>query len=243
MLLLFLIDDDTCMAVCGIWLVDIDTAPAEATHLTLVNTCFHEQLGNIFGSANTELLVVLRCSGLAVGGSIDVDSKIVFIYGFCNLLDVHQLLLVDEGGGIDLEEEQNRGIQLNAGRCQRAGAIVFLAHSFLQTLKSFKIIFRELAGVIQKAGLIAVITQHFKNRLSVKALFANTDGNTQGCMKDIIAKMLVLAYAVKPLKGTGSTHLGCYMEAVGCSVVAKKTMTDGKWCAMNGVFLIAPAPK
>ena len=116
MLLLFLIDDDTCMTVCGIWLVDIDTAPAETAHLTLVNTCLHEQLGNIFGSANTELLVVLRCSGLAVGGSIDVDSKIVFIYSFCNLLNVHKLLLVDEGGGIDLEEEQNRGIQSNTGR-------------------------------------------------------------------------------------------------------------------------------
>lgn len=176
MLLLFLIDDDACMAVCGIWLVDIDATTAEATHLTFVNTCLHQQLGNVLGSANTELLVVLRCSGLAVGGSIDVDSKIVFIYGFCNLLNVHQLLLVDEGGGVDLEEKQYRGIQLNTGRCQRARAIVFLAHSFLQTLKSFKIIFRELAAVIQKAGLITVITQHFKNRLSVKALLADTNG-------------------------------------------------------------------
>ncbi len=100
-----------------------------------------------------------------------------------------------------------------------------------------------MAAVIQKASMITVITQHFKNRLSVKALFANTDGNTQGCMKDIIAKMLVLAYAVKPLKGTGSTHLGCYMEAVGCSVAAKKTMTDGKGALWMVVFLIAPAPK
>lgn len=222
MLLLFLIDDDACMAVCSIWLVDIDAAPAETTHLTLVNTCLHQQLGNIFGSANTELLVVLRCSGLAIGGSIDVDSKIVFIYGFCNLLNVHQLLLVDEGGGIDLEEEEYRGIQLNTGRCQRAGVILSLAHSFLQALKSFKIIFREFAAVILKAGMITVITQHFKNRLSVKALFANTDGNTQGYMKDIVTKMLVFAYAVKPLKGAGSTHFGCYMEAVGCSVAAKK---------------------
>ena len=172
---------------------------------------------------------MFRCSGLAVGGSIDVDSKIVFIYGFCNLLNVHQLLLVDEGGGIDLEEEEYRGIQLNTGRSQGAGVILSLAHSFFQALKSFKIIFREFAAVIQKAGLITVITQHFKNRLSVKALPADTDGNTQGCMKDIVSKMLVLAYAVKPLKGTGSTHLGCYMEAVGCSVAAKKTVTDGKW--------------
>ena len=104
------------MAVCGIWLVDVDTASAETTHLTLVNLCFHEQLGNILGSANTELLVVLRCSGLAVGGSIDIDSKIVLIYGFCNLLNVHKLLLVNEGGGINLEEEQNQGIQMNTGR-------------------------------------------------------------------------------------------------------------------------------
>ena len=85
--------------------------------------------------------------------------------------------------------------------------------------------------------MITIVTQYFKNRLSVKALFADTDGNTQGCMKDIVAKMLVLAYAVKPLKGTGSTHLGCYMEAVGSSVAAKKTVTDGKRCVMDGGVL------
>ena len=124
---------------------------------------------------------------------------------------------------------------MNTGRCQ--GTIVSLDHSFLQTLKSFKIIFREFIAVIQKACLITIVAQHFKNRLSVKALLAYTDGNTQGCMKDIVAKMLVLAYAVKPLKGTGSTHLGCYMETVGCSVAAKKTMTDSKGCVMNGGVL------
>ena len=56
-------------------------------------------------------------------------------------------------------------------------------------------------------------------------------------MKDIIAKMLVLAYAVKSLKSTGSTHLGCYVETVGCSVATKETMTHCKRCFMNGGVL------
>lgn len=100
------------MAVGSIGLVDIDTTLADSTESFFLYSCVNQELGDIFGSFDIELSVMLLGTSLAVCSTDDLGLEVIFLHGCRYFCDFHLLLRINQVCGIDLEEEKYRCIEM-----------------------------------------------------------------------------------------------------------------------------------
>lgn len=77
------------MAVGSIGFVDIDTTLADSTESFFLYSCVNQELGDIFGSFDTELSVMLLGTSLAVCSTDDLGLEVIFLHGCRYFCDFH----------------------------------------------------------------------------------------------------------------------------------------------------------